>query len=301
MSTIDFTHLRLLAVFATVVETGSFAAAARHLNGGRSQVSEQISRLEDVLGTRLLQRSTRQLKLTTEGLDVYEKARHLSTILNEVESTLTAAEPQGTVAITMNYDIAEKFVLPLLDDFQKQYPLINIDLILDDEKRDLIAQQIDLGIRVGLPNDNSLIGRILHEESLAIFASPAYLAAHGTPKTIREIEKHRWILLTHLSNDNVFRARSKGKTIELYPESYHRCNSPLMMQSMVISGLGIGALAPSLVREELKKAQLIRLMPSIKTEKLIFSLVYPSRRQVPQRTQILIDFLLQNSVFFNNR
>jgi len=271
----DFTHLRLLAVFATVVEAGSFAAAARQLNGGRSQISEQISKLEDVLGVRLLQRSTRQLKLTTEGEGVYEKARQLPFILSEIESTVTATEPHGRVSITMNHDIAHGLMLPLLDDFQKLYPRISLDLNLDDEKQDLIAQQIDLGIRVGMPNDSSLVGRILHEESLCIFASPKYLAENGTPKTKKEIEKCKWILLTQLSADDIFRVRNKGKTIELRPTDYYRCNSPLMMQRMIVSGLGV----------------------SMKSEPLIFSLVYPSRRQVPQRTRVLIDFLLSNATF----
>ncbi len=297
----DFTHFRLLAVFVTVVETGSFAAAARHLNGSRSQISEQVSKLEDVLGVRLLQRSTRHLKLTSEGTDVYDKARQLPTLLSDVESTVNSSEPRGRVAVTMNHDVAHKIILPLLGDFQQQYPLIILDLVLDDEKQDLIAQQLDLGIRIGLPNDNSLVGRIMHEESLSIFASRAFITKNGVPKTIKDIEKCRWILLTQLSNDNVFRVRNKGKTIELHPANYYRCNSPFMMQNMIVSGLGIGPLAPSMIKEELENKQLVPIMPSIKSEPLVFSLVYPSRRQVPQRTRVLIDFLLKNARFRSKR
>lgn len=297
MSTIDFSHLRLLAVFATVVETHSFAAASRQLQSSRSRISEQVSQLETVLGVRLFQRSTRQLLITQEGRKVYEEAKQLPPILNNIESIVTPTEPHGRVTITMNHDIAHKFILPLLGKFQERYPLINLDLILDDEESDLIAEQIDLGIRIGPPKDNSLIGRVIHEESLDIFASPAYLAANDTPKTIEDLEKCHWILLPQFELDNVLRLRSENKTIEIHPKTYHRCNSPLMMQKMVAAGLGVGTLLPSMIMQEIDNQALIKIMPQISSEPLLFSLVYPSRRQVPQRTRVLIDFLLNTNIF----
>jgi len=294
LSTIDFSHLRLLAVFATVVETGSFAAAARQLSTSRSRVSEQVSKLEAALGVRLLQRSTRQLIVTKEGSDVFNSARQLPAVLMEVEGAVTSAEPSGRVAVTMNHDTAHRVVLPLLEEFQQRYPLIELDLVLDDHTRDFISEQIDIGIRIGLPKDNSLVGRILYEESLALYASPDYLKANGSPKTAKDIRQRRWVLLAQLSSDSVLlKSRQSGKTIELHPEKFSRCNSPFMMQRMVIAGLGIGALLPSMVREEVRTKKLVRIMPSLKSDPLIFSLVYPSRKQVPQRVKVVIDFLLE--------
>ncbi len=297
MSTINYSHLRLLAVFATVVECKSFAAAARRLQTSRSRVSEQVSQLESILGVRLLQRSTRQLLVTREGNDVYEQARQLHDVLNNIESIVTPTETRGRVAITMNHDIAHKIVLPVLEDFQRQYPLINLDLKLNDELSDLIAEQIDIGIRIGLPRDSSLIGRVIHEESLSIFASPEYLEKHGTPKSVKQLEKCQWILLPQLGNDNALRLRSKKSTVELHPDNYHRCNSPHMMHKMIEAGMGIGLLLPSTVKAEINKQTLVNLLPSLHTEPLIMSLVYPSRQQVPQRTRVLIDFLLSANLF----
>ncbi len=297
MSTIDFSHLKLLAVFATVVETQSFAAASRHLHTSRSRVSEQVSQLELALGVRLLQRSTRQLLVTREGSEVYEQARRLPDVLSSIESSLTPGEAKGRVAITMNHDIAHKIILPVLDEFQKQHPQIHLDFILNDEVSNLIAEQIDLGIRIGLPNDSSLIGRVLHEESLGIYASSSYLKKAGTPKTAEQLAQCRWVLLPQLEYENKLRFRSKKKTIDIKPESYERCNSPFMIQKMVESGLGVGALLPSLVKNEVESKTLVRLMPSWSTERLIFSLVYPSRQNIPRRTRVLIDFLIEAKIF----
>lgn len=293
----EFAHLRLLAIFATVVETQSFAAASRHLHSSRSRISEQVSQLETAIGVRLLQRSTRQLVLTREGKRVYEKAKLLPELLKTIESIVTTTEPQGRVVITMNHDFAHKFLLPALESFQTRYPLVSLDLRLDDDKSDLIANQIDLGIRIGLPKDDSLVGRILNEERFSIFASPEYLAKHGTPKTVKQLEKCRWILLRQYDTAYNFRQHSKNETIHLQREDYYHCDSPLMMQKMVEAGLGVGALLPCMVRDEIANKSLVPLMSSLTTEPLIISLVYPSRINVPQRTRVLIDFLLEANLF----
>ena len=296
MSTIDFSHLRLLAIFASVVECGSFAAAARKLNSSRSRISEQVAQLEQDLGVRLLQRSTRQLTITSEGQQVYEQARQLPDILNGIEAITTPQLPSGRVAITMNHDIAHKYILPVLDDFRQRYPHIELDLILDDSRLDLIGEQIDLAIRIGLPKDDSVIARVMHEEQFALFASPAYLNQYGSPKTLAELDQHRWVSFD-LNHQHVIGLRQHGKHINIQPDYCYRCNSPLMMQQMVVAGLGIGALLPTTVREEIASGQLLQLMPSIGSETLVFSLVYPSRRQLPQRTRAVIDYLLQANIF----
>lgn len=297
MSAIDFTHLRLLAIFATVVESGSFAAAARKLSSSRSRISEQISRLEDDIGVRLLQRSTRQLNITSEGRQVYEQARQLPDILSSVEAITTPLEPSGRVAITMNHDIAHKYVLPVLEDFQQQYPQVKLDLHLDDARLDLISEQIDLAIRIGVPRDESLIARVMHEERFSLFASPDFLHKYGRPKSINDSNRFPWVLLQQANYGNVQIMRQRDNTIEIKPQNYYRCNSPLMVQKMVVQGLGIGALLPTTVKQEIEDGKLVKVMPSLTSDPLVFSLVYPSRRQVPLRTRVVIDYLLAAKMF----
>lgn len=297
MSTIDFSHLRLLAIFASVVECGSFAAAARKLNSSRSRISEQVAQLEQDLGVRLLQRSTRQLTITSEGQQVYEQARQLPDILNGIEAITTPQLPSGRVAITMNHDIAHKYVLPVLPEFQRLYPQVQLDLMLDDSRRDLIAEQIDLAIRIGLPKDDSLIARVMHEEKFILCASPEYLTNAGIPKSLNELQQHQWIMMKQPRQTDIQYLRQNNKPVAIKPQQYFSCNSPLMMQQMAVRGLGVCAILPSTVKQEMDSGQLIQVMPSITSEPLLFALVYPSRRQVPQRTRAVIDYLLQANIF----
>ena len=299
MSDINYSHLKLLAIFSTVVETGSFASAARKLNSSRSRISEQVALLEKDLGVRLLQRSTRQLTITTEGQQVYEQARQLPNILQGIEAIATPEAPSGRVAITMNHDIAHKYVLPVLSQFQALYPQVQLDLILDDSRVDLIAEQIDLAIRIGIPKDDSLIARIMHEERFILCASPHYLDSVGTPKNKTDLEKLRWITLWQGNKEqrDVQYLQKQGKSYEIKLNNFYRCNSPHMVQQMTLQGLGISALLPSTVQDALDKGDLKHVMPSISSEAMVFSLVYPSRRQVPQRTRVLIDYLLAANMF----
>lgn len=297
MSTINHSHLRSLAIYATVIECGSFAAAARKLNTSRSRISEQVASLEADLGIRLLQRSTRQLTITPEGEQVYQQVAVLDDILNEVEAVAAPTIPSGRVAITMNHDIAHKHFLPVVAKFQATYPEVQLDLIVDDNRRDLIADQIDLAIRIGFPRDDSLVARVLHEESFALFASPEYIKRFGEPQSLDDLTKAHWITLTQASHTGIQHLRFKDEMVEITPKNDIRCNSPMLLQQLVVQGQGVGMLLPTTVKHERNNHQLVQCMPNLRSEPLIFSLIYPSRRQVPLRTRVLIDYLLNTHLF----
>lgn len=297
MSTINASHLRLLAIYATVIECGSFAGAARRLNTSRSRISEQVASLESDLGIRLLQRSTRKLKITPEGDAVYRKASKLNELLTEIEAVAVPDRPSGRVSITMNHDIAHLFFLPVIEKFKARHPEVQLDIILDDARLDLIEEQIDLAIRIGFPRDDSVIARMLHEERFALYASPDYLKTNGTPTNLESLKHHRWVLFTQVTKRATQQLRYQGEIVEIRPDDYYRCNSPLLGQQMLIRGLGLGVLLPSTVRKEINDGLLVQLMPEISSDPLMFSLVYPSRRQMPQRIRVLIDFLIGERIF----
>ena len=276
---------------------GSFAAAARKLNSSRSRISEKIAQLEALLEVRLLQRSTRQLKITAEGQLIYEQARQLPLILQNIEAITLPSEPSGRVAITMNHDIAHKYLLPILADFQQQYPNVQLDLILDDARLDLIGEDIDLGIRIGAPKDESLIARIMHEERFIICANPDYLRQNPIPDDIAALADLHWIIMSPNNESPIQRFRQNDKIVELRPKQFYRCNSPLMVQQMVRQGLGLGCLLPSTVQTEMNAGEIVPIMPELMSDPLVFSLIYPSRRQVPQRTRVVIDYLLNANMF----
>lgn len=299
MSTMHFSNLRLLGVFAIVVESGSFAAAARRLNSSRSRISEQVSDLEKGLNVRLLQRSTRQLNLTEEGKKVYSYARQLPDILNEVESIANPSLPGGKVVITMGHDIANKLFLPLLDDFQARHPNIRLELMLDDECLDLIGEQIDLAVRISKPTESSWVARKLYEESLQIFAHPDYLNSNGgMPKNIAQLSQLRWIILSQKFQDNrVELTGIDNERVEIRPDNYVRCNSPLMMMNMVAQGLGLGVMFPCTICQEIRLGRMVNVMPELHIGPIQFSLIYPSRKQMPARVRALVDFFLAAEVF----
>ena len=279
------------------VESGSFAAAARKLNTSRSRVSEQISVLEHDLGIRLLQRSTRKLTLTEEGTQIFNEAKQLPTLLNNVEAIATPAEPSGRVSLTLNYDIGEKFILPIIAEFKQHYPKVQLDLIFNDAKMDLIAENIDLAIRIGIPKDNALVARAMHEEKFALFASPEFLKKQGKPENIKALEQLNWIVCSPMINNGLHHLFKQSSPVEIKPAQFYQVNSPLMAQKLTLNHQGICLLLPSTIQTELAENKLVQVMPELTGESVVFSLVYPSRKQLPKRTRVLIDFLLSKNLF----
>lgn len=297
MSTIDLNALKLLAIFATVVDAGSFAQAARKLATSRSRVSEQVSQLETMLGVRLLQRSTRQLTLTREGRDILAQAHSLHAILDDVEVLLDNKEPHGMVSITMTHDTAHKFLLPKLSELTARYPKIQLNIIVDDDKRDIINDQIDLAIRVGFPKDSALIARQLHQECFKLYASPKLIALHGLPSKDTQLNQLPWLLLEQAKSTGMTQFYRSGEAVNFTPTQVHWCNSPMLLQQMTVSGLGVAQLLPSTVKQEVERGELQMICPELSSEQLVFSLVYPSRKQIPPRTRAVIDFLLEANLF----
>lgn len=299
MSTIkhDYDQLKLLAIYATVVEQQSFAAAARKLKSSRSRISEQVAKLEQILGVRLLQRTTRQLNLTTEGTQVYQHALRLNEVISDVEATVKTQEPSGRVAMTLNHDIAHKFVLAKLPLLQQKYPKIKLDLLLEDQAQDLVMEHIDLALRIGPAKDSSMIGRVLHKDRFGLFASPKFISEHAAVETLTDLESLNWIILPHLAKQSRVQLLLNNKPIELQLKQYQTCNSPFMVQEMVIAGLGVSLLLPSTVRKEINEGKLVQLLPELISEELLFSLMYPSRKQLPYRTQAVINFFIEARLF----
>lgn len=297
MSTTGINQLRLLAIFAKVVETGSFAATARKLNTSRSRVSEQVASLESTLNIRLIQRSTRLLSITDEGKLVYEQAKKLAVILADIESDLYSPKPEGRVSITMPHHIAHLFISGVLKDFQQTYPDIELDLILDDHRLNLISDNVDLAIRVGVPKDESIIARVMHEEQVGLFASPDYLAEFGEISTVEDLQQCHWVLLGQSKKNSIQHMYYKSKVVDIVPEHFYFCNSPFMIKTMLMKGLGIGKLLPNIALKEIESGELIPVMPSLTGQTVAFSLIYPSRRHIPLRIKTTIDYLLAKKIF----
>jgi len=185
----DLNHV---AVFARVVELESFTAAAKQLGLPKSSVSRTVTRLEDELGVRLLQRTTRTLHLTEVGRAYYERARGALSALDEAASAATnsSAEPRGTVRMTAPPDMGIMNLVDIVARFARKYPLVHIDISLSSRFVDLVAEGFDLALRAGKMADSSLVARKIGSDALGIYASANYLRRRGRPKTLADLADH---------------------------------------------------------------------------------------------------------------
>ena len=293
----NFTNLKRLAVFVEVVQSGSFAEAARRLMSSRSRVSEQIAELESSLGVRLLHRSTRALTLTEEGAKVFAESQSLSSVLDNVNAVVEQNEPKGRVTLSLNHDIAHRFVLPMLPSFYALHPSVKIDLVLDDEKSNLVSEGIDLAIRIGFSPDSAFIARVIHEEPFLLYASPELLRASGPIEDIQQALSLCWINTVQSNPTGIHRLRFQGSIHDILPTNYVSCNSPMAAQALAMNGIGICPLLPTTIRDHVESGKLIHILPEWQSDPLTFSLIYPSRKLLPQRTRVVIDYLLQNNPF----
>ncbi|MEM8808118.1 MAG: LysR family transcriptional regulator, partial [Cyanobacteria bacterium P01_G01_bin.38] len=180
-----------LIAFVESVETSSLSAAARSLGTTPSAISKRVAKLEDRLGVRLLQRTTRSLSLTAEGTAYYERVARLLKELDEANDlVISGGKPRGKLTISTSYEFGQSFLVQLMPDFLAQYPEIQIDLRLSDRLVDLVTEGIDVAIRLGDLEDSSLIRRHLGESPLIPCASPDYLKAHGTPLSPQDLVHH---------------------------------------------------------------------------------------------------------------
>ncbi|MHA2850064.1 LysR substrate-binding domain-containing protein [Vibrio harveyi] len=297
MSTIDHSKLKHLAIFATVIENGSFAQAARILNTSRSRVSEQVAQLEEALGVRLVQRSTRRLSLTKEGSEVYEIASALPSLVECINDIASSKEPSGVVTLSLSNDIAQSFLLPLLERFKQKFPKIQLNLVVDDNTSNLIDGEVDLAIRTSFQENSSMVARTLRKERTGIYASSDYISKYGKPESVTDLENHHWLTLSQASSDgSQFFYLDNNTRVVVRPSNFYICNSPYTIQKMLLSNLGLGVILPSSMKEEVQAGRLIQVMPELLGQELTISLLYPSRHQVPKRTRCVIDFLLKENL-----
>lgn len=282
-----------LLMLLDVVELGSFANAAQTKNIDRSVISKQISRLEDDLGVRLLNRTTRSFSLTAAGAEMVKKARELRDLLGQ---TVRLAEnyhqePRGVLKITSSSIIAKLYLQPVINDFQKRFPQVEVELRLDDRVVDIVAEGFDLAFRVGEPKDSTLIARKIARNRLVILASPEFINTYGMPESIDELA----LLPAATYASNSLRINSinyidkdgnhKEKTIK----SIFRANDGEVLLLKCLSGTAFIVLPAFILAKEVIEGQLVPLLPSLHLSDFsAMYAVYP-HRDLPVRTRLFFD------------
>lgn len=291
MTTVDPVKI---AAFVRVVEAESFTAAAQQLGLPKSSVSRSVARLEEELGVRLLQRTTRRLHLTEAGSTFYHKARAALAALEE--AALAAAdhghEPRGTVRLTAPVDLGEFLAEPLAR-FVGAHPQIQVDLVLTARLVDLVREGFDMALRASRLKDSSLVARKLGSFADGLYAAPGYLKRHGTPATLAELAQHECVL---------FRARSGRATWTLRgpkgeePIEVHgsiTADDLTFVVHAAEAGAGVAYLPHVLAARSVAGKRLVRVLPAYCWTHADLSLVLPSGRHVPARVALLRDFLAQ--------
>jgi len=286
------------ATFLAVARHGSFAAVARDQGVDPSTVSRIIAALEASLGARLFQRSSRQMVLTEAG-ELY--LSRLPGVLEELsrlrdEAASLRADPMGVLRLTASVAFAEMCLVPLLPAFRATFPRLKLELLLTDNNLDLLAERIDIAIRLGPSVRADVIGVKLLPTRYRVVASPGYLAREGKPHHPSDLSTRDCLMLslTEFRSRWVFRTSSDEEQVPVAGPFY--ISSPLALRTAAVNGLGPALLAGWLVAEDLRQGRLVDLFPACDVTATTFDtaawLLYPSRSYLPRKTRGTIDFLL---------
>ena len=285
-----------LAMFVQVVRAGSFSEAARRLHMPANTLSRRIDQFEGQLGTRLLHRSTRKLAPSTEGQALFERYAPALDQLLEIERLHADTQaPSGSVRVTAMLGLFEFFRMEWLGEFYIRYPNISIDFLLDDTPTDMIAERIDLALRMGIETSSGFKVRRLAPNALIIAASPAYLKRRPAPRTLRELAEHDCLTISNRQGRSTWRLQGPRGSQEVAINSRFAVNDMRVLAQACRAGLGV-ALLPQLLAEPLiAKGQLIHVLPTYRraSTELGLQLVYTSRPPVPPAVAVFGDFLFE--------
>lgn len=283
-----------MILFAKVVESGGFSATARDLGLTPSAVSRQIGYLEDRLGTRLLNRSTRRVSLTEVGNEFYARCAVVARNVAEAEALVLSRvdHPQGTLKVSATSAFAKAQVMPLMTEFLDGNPDLKLSLELTDREIDLIEEQIDVAIRfTEQVNDTSVVARKLASNTRVFCASPAYIAAHGFPSTPDDLTKHNCLRLSTVEAFNNWEMDDgQHKEARRITGNFDTTSSDALLHATLL-GLGVAKLSTYLVHEALDDGRLVRVMPGYIEHSSDILAIYPNRRNLSPNVRAFVDFL----------
>jgi DNA-binding transcriptional LysR family regulator len=282
-----------LEVFAKVVSNGSMSSAARELAISPAVVSKRLQKLEERLGTRLLNRTTRKISLTEAGEGYYNRITSVLAGLEEAEDYLSQRSTlaRGALKISAPTSFGRMHLAPHLEKFLKANPDLTLNLDLSDDYVDIVSGGFDLAIRIGELTDSTLVARKLAPVRRILCAAPNYLKQAGIPKTLADLDTHA-LIAPH--NQGPWRLEGNSGIILYRPNSMLVTNSSEVVRETVISGMGIALRSTWDIGPELKKGQLKRVLPEYSSTKgLGIYAVYPTRQFLPMKVRYFIDYLAE--------
>lgn len=283
---------KAMTTFVRIVEAGSLTGAAERLDSSLTAVVRGLAALEQQLGVRLLNRTTRRIALTDEGREYFERCRRLLSELEETENALTDRRltPSGRLAITAPVMFGRLHVAPVVTDFLAAYPEMRAELLLLDRVIDLLEEGIDLAIRIAPLADSTLVAIPLGFTGRVVCASPDYLARHGLPQHPRDLAAHRVIRFTALNDGNDWSFTRGHETQRVAVTDVFAANQVDVALDACRKGLGCGRFLGYQVRDMEAAGQLVRVLPDWDPPKIEVSLVYPHSRLLSPRIRAFVDW-----------
>jgi len=280
-------------VFAKVVEAESFTGAAELLGESKSAVSKQINRLEDSLGIRLLNRTTRRMSLTEAGEIFYERVRRVVEEVEEARLAVTQLQesPRGVLRVNAPLSYGIEHLGPMLPGFMARYPDLKVDVTLIDRRVDLIDEGVDVAIRIGVLSDTSLIARKLTGYRRIITAAPAYWAKHGKPATPQELAAHNCLTYAYLSGGRSWRFREPdGQQVDVAVAGNLTANNGEMLAQAAIHGHGVTWLPQFICGPGLAQGDLEPVLEDYELEPVGVFAVFPHTRNLSTKVRVFVDY-----------
>jgi DNA-binding transcriptional LysR family regulator len=279
-----------LGAYVRTLETGSFSAAARALGVSPSAVSKTVARLEGRLGVLLLQRGTRRLQPTPEGLALYERGQRIVAELDAAQAELREAKgPRGPLRITAPMDLGRDWLVPRMPAFLAAYPQVQCGLGLTDRFIDLVEERVDVGLRMGESADTRLIRKRLGGSRAVICASPAYLRRRGTPRKVEDLQRHA--CLAYLRDGQRTPWWLDGRPVDV-PGPFASDNNEALV-ALALEGLGITRIPEFVGTGALADGRLQAVLTAVHSPGPDVYVVYPERRHLSPRVRVFVDFVTE--------
>lgn len=285
-----------IELFVQISESGSISKAAERLGLSVSAASRHLIALETRLGVRLVQRTTRQLSLTEVGTEFYRRSRSVLADLREAESVARDAvvKPSGLLRVTASLSFCLLHIEPLLPEFTRRYPEINVDIVAANRYLDVMENNVDVAIRTRqFEADNNLTIRRLAETRRVLAASPAYLEAHGTPKHPMDLIRHKMLIYDYAINPTEMPFKSAKESVLVNVRSFISSNDGQVVVKAALDDMGILVQPKYIVYDHLQSGELVSVLDDWDLPKLTMNIAFQTRRHMPAKVRLFIEALAQ--------
>ena len=290
----NMNKIKAIEIFVEIADQGSMAAAARSLGVVNSVITKNLNELENWLGRKLIFRSTRNMRLTKDGLEYLDECRHILESVKSLEAKGCKDEDiiHGEVKITAPFYLGQYIFAPLIAEYHETFPEVSINLILSDDFKDMIDQGFDIAIRASQMPDSSFVSKRLQNISLRVVASHQYIDKHGAPSSPKDLRKHTCLIEGVSDNRRRWQFKGKGnKQNTVSINGNFRVNNGGMIKAVCLKGLGIAQLPDFMVDDEIRNKELVRLLPDYELDNFYIHLLYHKRSTTNRAIKSIIDFI----------